>query len=156
MNVVAFDPYLSRESIDQVGIGLVKDLGDLLKVSDFVSINCPLTAQTRDLIGEKGLRMMKETAFILNTSRGGIIDEEALHRALTEGRIAGAALDVFVEEPPPPDHPLLKLDHMVVTPHIGGVTEEAMSRMAIMAAEDILRVLAGDRPQHVVNPEIYA
>jgi D-3-phosphoglycerate dehydrogenase len=155
MRVAAFDPYVSYDSFELVGIELVKRLGDLLKMSDFVTINCPLTPKTRGLIGEKALRAMKRTAFVVNTSRGGIINEDALHKALTQGWIAGAGLDVFVDEPPTPENPLLRLDNVVATPHTGGVTEEAMSRMATMAADDILRVLAGERPRHVVNPEIY-
>lgn len=155
MKVIAFDPFITDEYASDIGAELVGDLGDLLKMSDFVSIHAPLTAMTKNLIGERELLMMRKTAFIFNTARGGIINEQALCKALTERWIAGAALDVFVNEPPTIDNPLLGLDNVIVTPHLGGMTEEAMSRAAVMAAEDILRVLDGKRPEHIINPEIY-
>lgn len=155
MKVIAVDPFITDEYAGNIGAELVDDLGDLLKVSDFVSIHTPLTALTKNLIGERELGLMRKTAFILNTARGGIVNEQALYKALTRRWIAGAALDVFVHEPPATDNPLLGLDNVVVTPHMGGITEEAMSRTAMMAVEDILRVLAGKRPANIINPEIY-
>ena len=155
MKIVAFDPFVGADASEHTGVELVSDLDELLKLSDVVSINCPLTSQTRNLISEDELKLMKKTAYIVNTSRGGIIDEDALYEALAGGWIAGAALDVFAKEPPTMHNPLLQLDSVVVSSHTGGVTEEAMSRMATMAAEDILRVLAGERPEHLINPEIY-
>ena len=108
------------------------------------------------MIGEAELWMMKEDAFILNTARGGIIDEAALYRALLNRRIKGAGLDVFLTEPPHPEkNPLLALDNVVVTPHIGAGTKESLIKMATVAAEEIVRVLNGKRPNHPVNPEIY-
>lgn len=156
MRVLCFDPHVDATVFAGLGVERVTDLADLLPVSDFVSINCPLTAATRDLIGEDELGLMKRSAFLLNTSRGGIVNEEALHKALTQGRIAGAGLDVFLNEPPSRDHPLLRLDNVMATPHLGGITEEAMRGMATMAAQDILLALAGRRPRNVVNPEIYS
>ncbi|MBW1863246.1 MAG: hydroxyacid dehydrogenase [Deltaproteobacteria bacterium] len=155
MKVIAVDPFITDEYAGNIGAELIDDLGDLLKMSDFVSIHTPLTALTKNLIGERELGLMKKTAFILNTARGGIINEQALYKALTKRWIAGAALDVFVHEPPAIDNPLLGLDNVIVTPHMGGITEEAMSRTAMMAVEDILRVLAGKRPENIINPEIY-
>lgn len=155
MRVVGFDPFVTVPQAQDLGVELTGDLERLLKEADFISIHAPLTPATRNLIGEQELRMMRPTSYLVNTSRGGIVDERALYRALTEGWIAGAALDVFVEEPPKRDNPLLQLENVIATPHIGGSTEEAMVRMATAAAEDILRVFAGERPKNVFNPEVY-
>jgi D-3-phosphoglycerate dehydrogenase len=97
---------------------------------------------------------MKPGAFLINSSRGGIIDENALYRHLVDNKIAGAALDVFQVEPPPPEHPLLSLDNFIATPHIGGMTAEAMRRMALTLAEDVISVFRGEKPRFPVNPEI--
>jgi len=98
---------------------------------------------------------MKSTAVVINTSRGEVIDEEALAEALRAGRIAGAAVDVYATEPPPADHPLLSAPHTMLTPHTAAHTEEALRRMAVSIADDVLAVLRGDRPIHVANPEVY-
>ena len=120
-----------------------------------VAICVPLTKTTQDLITKRELDLMKTTALLINSSRGGIIDETALYDHLVKGKIAGAALDVFTHEPPPSDHPLLSLDNFIATPHIGGMTAESMRRMAITLAEDILRVFRGERPRYPVNPQVY-
>jgi phosphoglycerate dehydrogenase-like enzyme len=122
-----------------------------------VTIHTPLTDETRDMIDAKALRAMKSEAFIINTARGGIINETALYEALSQRWILGAGLDVFVEEPARPGQtPLLTLGNLLVTPHVAGATREASRKMATHAAEEILRVLSGRRPQSLINPEIYA
>jgi len=126
-------------------------LDDLLVEADFVSIHCPLTAETRHLIDRAALRRMKPTAILINTARGPIVDQDALRLALTEGRIAGAALDVTDPEPLPPEHPLLKAPNLIVLPHIGSATHQARERMADLAVENLLAALAGLPMPHQVN-----
>jgi phosphoglycerate dehydrogenase-like enzyme len=134
----------------------IRELGALLAEADFLSIHVPLTQETRNLIGPAALAQMKPACILANTARGGIVDEAALGQAIREGRLAGAGLDVVVEEPLKADHPLAGLPNVILTPHVAGVTEEAMMNMARTAAEDILRVLCGERPRHPVNPEVLA
>lgn len=123
MKILAYDPYVQQNEFDNAGV-LNVNLEDLLKNSDVVSLHVRLTKETRHLIGEKELRLMKNTAYLINTARGELIDENALVKALKEGWIAGAGLDVFAEEPLPPNHPLLKLNNVILTPHIAGFTWE--------------------------------
>lgn len=156
MQVLAYDPFIEDHYARRFNAVLLKDLEPVLREADFVTIHAPLTELTKNMIGEAELWMMKEDAFILNTARGGIIDEAALYRALLNRRIKGAGLDVFLTEPPHPEkNPLLALDNVVVTPHIGAGTKESLIKMATVAAEEIIRVLNGKRPNHPVNPEIY-
>ena len=155
MTVLAYDPLVTDAYSNTVGAHRVDNLDKLLAASDFVTVHCPLTPLTRDIIAETELKKMKKSAFLFNTARGGIVNEAALLRALDEGWIEGAALDVTIMEPPGADHPLLNHEKMLVTPHIAANTDEAMSRMATMAADEILRVLAGEKPINIVNPEIY-
>lgn len=129
-------------------------LDRLLRESDFVSLHCALTPERVKLIGERELKAMKPTSCLINTARGELVDEEALHRALREGWIAGAASDVFVQEPPT-GNPLLELDNFIVTPHLGATTYESVQRMGVLASENALKVLRGERPLYVVNPEVY-
>jgi len=129
-------------------------LEHLLSNSDFVSLHCALTPERVGLIGEKELRMMKPTSYLVNTARGELVDEEALYRALHEGWIAGAASDVFAHEPPT-GSPLLGLDNFIITPHMGANTYEAIQRMGVMAAQNAILALRGQRPLYVVNPEVY-
>jgi D-3-phosphoglycerate dehydrogenase len=131
------------------------ELDRLFAESDFVSLNCPLTPQTRHLLDERRLAMMKPGAFIVNASRGAVIDEQALARALAERRIAGAAIDVYAEQPLPRAHPFLGLDNILLTPHAAGLTQEASRRMGEGAAQETLRLLAGERPVNFVNPEVW-
>lgn len=126
----------------------------LLAESDFVSLHCSLTPERVNLIGEAQLRSMKPTSYLINTARGELVDEGALYRALKEGWIAGAASDVFVEEPPR-GSPLLELDSFIATPHAGANTKESVLRMGVLAVENALQVLRGERPAYVVNPEVY-
>jgi len=132
------------------------DFETLLKRSDILTLHIPLTRETRKLIGSKELGWMKPTAILINTSRGGIVDEEALLKALASGRLKGAALDAFEPEPIPPDHPFLSLDgdlqkRIILTPHIGGATRQAHRRMYQESIDNIFRVLRGEQPKYVVN-----
>jgi D-3-phosphoglycerate dehydrogenase len=126
MKVVGFDPFLAPERAGQLGIEAVADLDQLLARCDFLTVHTPLTAETRDLIGAAQLARLRRGARVLNCARGGIVNEEALAQALRSGHLAGAALDVFAQEPPG-DHPLLKLPNVVVTPHLGASTTEPRS-----------------------------
>jgi glyoxylate reductase len=131
-------------------------LGELLERSDFVSLHPPLTPETRGLIGEEALARMKPTAYLVNTARGPIVDSQALARALHEGRIAGAALDVTDPEPLPGGHPLLDAPNLLVLPHLGSATHATRGRMAAMAVDNLLAGLAGERMPNCANPEVYA
>ncbi len=135
MKVIGFDPFLAPAGAAHMGIETVTDLKSLLPRCDFLTVHTPLTDETRDLIGAAELAMMKKGARVINCARGGIINENALADALRSGHLAGAALDVFVEEPPPADHPLLKLPNVVVTPHLGASTVEAQVSVAREAAQ---------------------
>jgi D-3-phosphoglycerate dehydrogenase len=156
MPVMVYDPYVPAEKVEQMGYTRIESMDEVLREADFVVICVPLTRETADLIGTRELGLMKPGAFLVNSSRGGIVDETALHDHLVKGGIAGAGLDVFTQEPPPADHPLLGLDNFIATPHIAGVTAEAMRMMAITVAEEIVRVLCGERPKHPVNPQVLA
>lgn len=155
MKVIVYDPYASKEMVEIAGFTRAYKLDDLLKESDYVVICIPYTDETANLIGAKQLGLMKPNAYLVNSSRGGIVDETDLYDFLAKGRIAGAAMDVFKEEPPSAKHPLLSLDNFIATPHMAGVTEESMKRIAATLADDVLRVLRGERPQFPVNPQVY-
>jgi glyoxylate reductase len=130
------------------------DLDTLFKESDFVSIHVPLSKETYHLVNAEKLRLMKKTAYLINNSRGPVVDEKALYQALKEGRIAGAGLDVFEQEPTPLDNPLLKLDNMVVAPHISSASYETRSRMAEMVAENLVAFFEGKKPPNLINPDV--
>ncbi len=130
------------------------DLDKLLQESDIVSLHVPLTKETYHMISEKQLKMMKPTAYLINTSRGKVIDEKVLYKALREGWIAGAALDVFYEEPTPKDNPILKLNNVIVTPHIGSAGRETRERMAMLVAENLIAFYKGEIPPNLVNKEV--
>ncbi|MBD1913868.1 MULTISPECIES: D-glycerate dehydrogenase [unclassified Leptolyngbya] len=127
----------------------------LLQESDFVTIHTPLTPQTNQLFSDPQFEQMKRTAILINTARGSIVNQEALHRALTQELIAGAALDVTDPEPIPPDSPLLLLQNLIITPHIGSASQQTREKMANMAIANLIAGLKGDRLPHCVNPEIY-
>ena len=156
MRVSVYDPYIDAAAIGAAGCLPESNLNEALATADFVSINCPKTVETNGLIGAQQFARMKPTAFIVNTARGGIIDEIALHAALTTNRIAGAGMDVLEREPPDANNPLLQLRNVVLAPHMAGVTREALDRMAVALVNNILSVLDG-RPDmnNVVNKEIY-
>jgi lactate dehydrogenase-like 2-hydroxyacid dehydrogenase len=129
-------------------------LEELLATSDFVSLNCALTESTYKLINDRTIGLMKPTAIVVNTSRGPTVDLDALYRALKEGRLGGAGLDVFDPEPPPADHPILGLDNVVFTPHLGTSAMGTRIRMAEVAAEGVVSVLTGEEPEFLLNPEV--
>lgn len=155
MSIMTYDPYIPQERADRVGAELVGSLDEVLKRADFVSLHVPLTEETRGFIGARELPLMKPTAFLINTSRGPVVEEGALIGALERGEIAGAAIDVYDPEPPSPDNSLFKVDNVITTPHTAGNSEEALIRMATTVAEQVLRVLRGEPPDYLANPEVY-
>ena len=155
MGVLAYDPYVSEEHATSMGATLYPDLLEMMSQADFVSIHTPLIPQTRGLIGEREIAAMKPTAYLINTSRGPVVDEKALIRALQEGRIAGAGLDVFDPEPPKPDNPLLLMDNVVASPHFSAFTDEGRARMGLGVVRQVLQVLRGERPQHLADPSVW-
>ena len=149
MNVIAYDPYLSAEKVSTLGVKLV-ELDELLKNSDFITIHLPKTKETVNLIGEEALSKVKPTVHIVNAARGGVLDEAALYKAITEGRVAGAGIDVYATEPCT-DSPLFSLDQVVATPHLGASTEEAQERAGIDVAHSVRKALAGEPVPDAVN-----
>jgi D-3-phosphoglycerate dehydrogenase len=147
--VIAYDPYVTAARAQQLGVTLVS-LDELLATSDFITIHMPKTPETTGMIGDEQLALMKKTAFIVNVARGGLIDEDALYRALTAGTIAGAGLDVFVSEPPK-DSPLLALENVVVTPHLGASTDEAQEKAGVSVAKSVRLALSGELVPDAVN-----
>ncbi len=136
MRVIAYDPFLSRDVAAKAGIELV-DLDDLFSRSDFITVHTPLSDATRGIIGESAFAKMRDGVRIINCARGGLVDENALLEAIRSGKVAGAALDVFAVEPPPADHPLLGLEQVIVTPHLGASTTEAQDQVAVTIAEQV-------------------
>ncbi len=153
--VVAFDPYVSAEEASLAGVQLLS-LDELLAQSDIVSLHAPITDQTRNMIGEREFGLFKRGAYLVNTARADLTDEDALYHALRSGHLAGAALDVFKDEPPSPDNPLLSLDNVIATPHVGGHTSEVITHQSRIAAEDLVRMFEGRPPLHCANPEALA
>jgi phosphoglycerate dehydrogenase-like enzyme len=154
MKHIACDPYIEESAVADVDVKLV-DMNTLLAESDFVSISCPLNRSTRGLVGEKELRKMKKTAYLINTARGPIVDEAALTRALKEGWIQGAAIDVFEQEPTPNDNPLLKMDNIIVTPHALGHLDQTRSTMIRELTEQISSVIRNEIPVLSPNKEVW-
>jgi len=154
MRVLACDPYLSAAQVAARGAEKV-ELADLLRRADVVSVNCPLSDETRGMIGAPQYALMQQHAYFISAARGFIHDEAALADALAAKKIAGAGLDVWAKEPPPPDHPLLRFDNVLVSPHTAGVTVETRANMARNAAAQILDALDGKRPPRIVNPEVW-
>ncbi|GAA1512428.1 phosphoglycerate dehydrogenase [Agromyces terreus] len=149
MNVIAYDPYITAARAQQLGVHNVT-LDELLERSDFVTIHMPRTPETLGMIGTEQLAKMKKTAYVVNVARGGLIDEEALHDALANGVIAGAALDVFVQEPPK-ESPLLGLPNIIVTPHLGASTDDAQEKAGVSVAKSVRLALAGELVPDAVN-----
>jgi D-3-phosphoglycerate dehydrogenase len=149
MDLLVYDPYIPESHVTAIG-GQWISLDQLLGDSDFVTIHCPLNRETRGMIGAKELTLMKSSAYLINAARGGIVDEDALCTLLKQRKIAGAALDVIADEPPAKDHPLIKLDNVLWTPHLGAVTLEASERGEWGAAEEVIRVLESKRPKNPV------
>lgn len=148
--IIAYDLYISEanEKVELVSFS------QLLSNSDFISIHVPLTQETKHSFGEAEFKAMKKDAYLINTARGAIVDELALYRALKEGWIAGAALDVMEKEPPEPNDPLLKLDKLIITPHISYYSEESYAELKTKAAQAVLDVLKGELPKAIVNPKV--
>jgi phosphoglycerate dehydrogenase-like enzyme len=155
MEVIAYDPYADAERARSLGVRLVPDLDHLLTVSDIVSVHLPLSDATRHTIGAAQLARMKPSAFLVNTSRGGTVDSDALVAALEQGQLAGAGLDVTDPEPLPQDHPLLLRDDVVVTPHAGGGAAEAVLEANLMCARGLRAVRRRTMPEACVNPEVW-
>jgi D-3-phosphoglycerate dehydrogenase len=154
MEAMAYDPYVDAEETRRRGARKV-ELDELLRSADFVSINCPLTEETRGMVGARQYALMKPTAYFITTARGLIHDEAALEAALREKTIAGAGLDVWGKEPPPAAHALLKFDNVIVTAHTAGVTREARANMGRIAAEQMLDALDGKPVTRIVNPLVW-
>ncbi|OPY87047.1 MAG: (S)-sulfolactate dehydrogenase [Syntrophaceae bacterium PtaU1.Bin231] len=155
MDIKAFDPLVDDEAFQALAVRRVFSLEEAIRDADFVSLHVPHMKETHHLIGEKQLALMKRGAFLINTSRGGIVDEAALLHALREGEIAGAALDVFEQEPPPADLPFFGLDNVLVTPHMAAMTDLALVNMAVDVSRGILDALAGKKPMYLANPEVW-
>jgi len=154
MRVLSYDPYVPAEVMTKLGVEKV-ELDDLMRQADFVSINCPLTDETRGMVGAKQYALMKPSAYLVTTARGNIHDEKALEEVLRAKTMAGAGLDVWEKEPPPLDHPLLQFDNVMVSPHTAGVTREARENMGRIAAEQMLAALDGKYVARVLNPEVW-
>lgn len=152
MRVQIYDPYFDPIEAERRGVIVIEDLDELLRTSDFVSINTPLLAETRGLINKQRLALMKKTAFLINTGRGPIINTDDLVSALRDGVIAGAGLDVTDPEPLPDGHPLFDLENAVITPHLGGNSPETFRPCAVISSRLALDVLRGKRPSHMINP----
>ena len=155
MDVLAADPIVTPESAAEHSASLV-DLPELLSEADFVTLHAPLMPATEKMIGSAELAAMKSDAFLINAARGPLIDEEALHHALTTGQIAGAGLDVLVNLDPPTDHPLVALDNVIITPHTAFFSQEAVLELEQRAAGEVARVLTGKMPDNPVNPDVFS
>ncbi|MGE0766290.1 MAG: hydroxyacid dehydrogenase [Hyphomicrobiaceae bacterium] len=156
MHVLVYDPYVKSETIAAAGCEPVSDLDAALPRADFITIHCPKTPETIGMFNADRMKKMKRTAYLVSTARGGIIDELALHAALTDGTLPAAALDVFDREPPDTENPLFKLPNIVMAPHIAGVTAESMQRMAVEAAKNVLSVFDGvPRKENAVNSIVF-
>jgi D-3-phosphoglycerate dehydrogenase len=155
MQVLVYDPFIQKETVEAQGYSYRADMQDILKEADVVSVHTPLTPQTRNMIGEAELKMMKKDSILINCARGGIIDETALNRALDENWIHSAGTDVVVHEPIDPSDPIFAHDNIVVTPHMAGQTREAASGVATLAAAGTIAVINGQKWDKVCNPKAY-
>jgi len=155
MQVLVYDPYKAASDIESAGCEPVRDLDAALPRVDFVSIHCPKTPETVGMFNAARLSLMKPAAYLINTARGGLVDERALHDALVSGKLAGAGLDVFEQEPPPVGQSLLGLPNVILAPHVAGVTREAVDRMSEQTARNILSALDGEPiRQNVINQDV--
>lgn len=156
MKVMTYDPYCAAWA-ERAGLGVeeVNNLDELLVRADIVTLHPSLTTETYHLIGERELRLMKPGAYLVNTSRGPVVDELALARVLSEGHLAGAALDVFDPEPPAADNPLLRLTNVVITPHISSFTDLGYQKMSDGVVDQLLQIFRGEQPRHLLNPEAW-
>jgi D-3-phosphoglycerate dehydrogenase len=154
--VVSFDPWVPRAEFGLIGVERAETIEDLLKAADVVSVHVPLGPKTRHLLGAREFGLMKKSAFVVNTSRGPVIDQAALYDALHSRTIAGAGLDVFEFEPLPPNDPLRELENVILTPHIAWYSEESHRRVRVDVSHAVRDVLTGKRPEFVANPEVYS
>lgn len=154
MRVLAYDPYLSAEEMQACGATKV-DFQTLLAQSRFITVHCPYNDETHHLIGAAQLAALPQGAFVVTTARGGIVDEQALASALQSGHIAGAGVDVWMDEPPPLTHPLLGLDNVIATYHTAGITEDSRTNMAAWNAQQVVGILNGERPPRLINPQAW-
>jgi D-3-phosphoglycerate dehydrogenase / 2-oxoglutarate reductase len=155
MSIVVHDPYVEQSKFEELNVRKV-DLDELLKTADYIAIHAALTPETHHMIGLEQLRKMKPGVIIVNTARGAIIDEKALYRAIKEGFVAGAGLDVTEIEPVSPDNPLLELDNVIITGHNGGTSPESKAATSTQPAEEVARVMRGEWPSGLVNPDVKA
>jgi len=155
MRALAFDPYVDLAHASRLGATLVSSLDELLAMSDIVSLHAPLTASTAKIMDRDRIGRMRAGAILINTARGGLVDEAALIDALSSGHLSGAGLDVFDPEPPRPDNPLLHRIDVIATPHVAAATIAARERLWRVAIEQAIEVLRGDRPAHLVNPQVW-
>ena len=156
LEVIAYDPYVPHWISREYKVELVASMEELARRSDFVSVHVPLNDETRKLVGEAFFRAMKPTAYFVNTCRGPTVDEQALIRALENGQLAGAGIDVFEQEPTPADNPLLKMDNVIVTPHSAGTSNRARDASQVQIGQEAARILRGNWPMSLVNPEVRA
>jgi D-3-phosphoglycerate dehydrogenase len=155
MKVLVYDPFVDLNTPTPEGVTLIGDRDEIFKQGDFVTVHTPLMPETRRSVGEREFRLMKPGSYLINASRGPVIDEAALIKALQEGHLAGAGLDVFDPEPPEPDNPLLKMTNVVVTPHIASGTETGIGLMMHGVADQIIQVLKGEKPPHLLDPGVW-
>jgi D-3-phosphoglycerate dehydrogenase len=153
MNILVYDPYIPKEKVERIG-GKMVDLKTLMTESDIITLHLRLPLGVKGFIGAEQLAWMKKTAYLINTSRGAAIDEKALYNALKKRQIAGAALDVYEKEPISPNNPLLRLDNVILTPHVAGISTDIPLRSCRMLAEDVERFLKGEKPLHIINPSV--
>jgi D-3-phosphoglycerate dehydrogenase / 2-oxoglutarate reductase len=151
--ILAYDPYVTKERMAELGVEKA-ELETLLQEADVISIHARVTPETTGMIGKKEFALMKEGAYFINTARGPLVDYDALYEALKSGHLAGAGLDTFAVEPPPMDWPLLKLDNVTLTPHIGGSSKETAERAADMVARDVANFYTGQKIAHCANPDV--
>jgi D-3-phosphoglycerate dehydrogenase len=156
MQVIGYDPFIDEKAMKKDGIKKIDDLSKLLEKADFISLHIPHTPETHYIINENMFAKMKPSAYLINCARGGVVDEKALYNALKNGKIAGAAMDVFEQEPPSKDNPLFTLDNVVVSPHIGANTKEGQLRAGVITAEQMTKVLDGKEPDYWVNKKYFA
>jgi D-3-phosphoglycerate dehydrogenase len=157
MQVLVYDPYKSAEEIKAAGCEPLNDLDEALPRADFVSIHCPKTPETTGMFDTARINRMKHSAYLINTARGGIVVEAALYEALVSRKLAGAGLDVFEQEPPPLGHALFALPNVIIAPHVAGVTREALDRMGVQTARNMLSALDGDPIRvNVINQDVLA
>ncbi|MEX0921711.1 MAG: hydroxyacid dehydrogenase [Rhodovibrionaceae bacterium] len=154
MRTVGFDPALDAQTMAALGLEKMDTLEELAAEADVISVHVPLSEATRNLVDAAVLRVMKPSAFLVNTARGGVVDETALIAALKEGRIRGAGLDVFEQEPPQADNPLLSMDSVVLSPHVAGVTQASMRGMSMSVADTVAAILGGETPKTLLNPKV--